>query len=126
MADDLRIRAGIERGAQIEILVDGEPLLAYEGETVAAALIASGHHTFRHTARHATPRGIYCGIGICFDCLMTVDGVPNVRTCVTQAENGMKVETQHEERWRPDRSTAVPGGEVDSGKHGETAGGGQR
>ncbi len=89
-----RIEAGIERGKQFEIDVDGTPVTAYEGETVAAALIASGITTFRHTAKHRSPRGIFCGMGICFDCVMTVDGVPNVRTCVTYAEPGMKVETQ--------------------------------
>jgi predicted molibdopterin-dependent oxidoreductase YjgC len=91
-----RIRSGVERGKQFEFDFDGRPVVAYEGETVAAALLASGVRTFRHTARHGTPRGIFCGMGICFDCLATVDGVPNVRTCVTPAVPGMKVQTQWE------------------------------
>ncbi len=94
-----RIAAGIERGRQFEIEVDGKPVAAYEGETIAAALLASGVRTFRHTAKHDAPRGIFCGMGICFDCVMTVNGVPNVRTCVTQVEPGMKVETQRESQW---------------------------
>ena len=104
MAIGGRIRAGVERGRQFEIDVDGEKVLAHEGETIAAALLASGRRTFRHTARLDAPRGIFCGMGICFDCTMTVNGVPNVRTCVTQAEPGMKVETQHESRWLGGRS----------------------
>ncbi len=91
-----RIPSGIERGSQIEIEVDGEPVIAYDGETIAAALIASGRRTLRHTAKNDAPRGIFCGMGICFECLMTVNGVPNVRTCVTPAEPGMRILTQRE------------------------------
>lgn len=94
-----RIPAGVDRGKQFEIEVDGRQVVAYEGETIAAALLASGIHTFRHTAKHEAPRGIFCGMGICFDCVMTVNGVPNVRTCVTQVEPGMKVETRRESQW---------------------------
>lgn len=94
MEADMRIESGIERGEKFEIEVDGRGTTAYEGETVAAALMAAGITTLRHTARHNSPRGIFCGMGICFDCLMTVDGVPNVRTCVTYAQPGMKVQTQ--------------------------------
>ncbi len=99
MATGRRIAAGVERGPQIEIEVDGEQVAAYQGETIAAALIASGRQVFRRTARHDSPRGIFCGMGICFDCLMTVNGVRNVRTCVTPVEPGMKVETQRESQW---------------------------
>jgi len=94
-----RIASGIERGQQIEFELDGEKLLAYQGETIAAALIASGKRTFRHTAKLDAPRGIFCGMGVCFDCTMTVNGVPNVRTCVTPVEAGMKVESPRESSW---------------------------
>lgn len=79
---------------QVQIFVDGRPVLAREGEMIAAALIANGISTFRYTAHHNKPRGIYCGIGRCTDCVMVVDGVPNVRTCVTQVREGMHVTTQ--------------------------------
>ncbi len=95
-----RITAGVERGQPVEIRVDGEPVAAFEGETIAAALIASGRSSFRHTARQSAPRGLFCGMGICFDCLMTVNGVPNVRTCITPVEDGMVVQTQHERDWQ--------------------------
>lgn len=93
-----RITAGVERGPALEIEVDGEAVTAYEGETVATALLAAGRTVLRHTARHGAPRGIFCGMGVCFDCLATVNGVRNVRTCVTYVEPGMEVETQHDAR----------------------------
>jgi D-hydroxyproline dehydrogenase subunit gamma len=94
-----RISRGVERGAGFEIEVDGRSVVAYEGETVAAALVASGVTTLRH-GPDGSPRGLFCGMGICFECLMTVDGVPNVRVCVTAARPGMRVQTQREELWR--------------------------
>lgn len=78
----------------VEIIVDGKPLKAIEGEMIAAALIANNISTFRYTKKEHKPRGIYCGIGRCTDCIMTVDGVPNVRTCVTPVKAGMRVDTQ--------------------------------
>jgi aerobic-type carbon monoxide dehydrogenase small subunit (CoxS/CutS family) len=69
---------------------------ARKGEVIAAELIASGKSYFRKTIKVHEPRGIYCGIGRCTDCVMTVNGVPNVRTCVTEVEEGMVIETQME------------------------------
>lgn len=91
----------IVRGPEVEILVDGEPVRAFEGESVAAALLAVGKRALRTTARSGEPRGLYCGMGICFDCVMTVDGQPNVRTCQTPVRHGMRVESQvGEGNWR--------------------------
>ena len=81
-----------ERGPAITITVDGVPLPAYEGETIAGALLASGRRAWRHT-RHGQPRGLYCGIGLCFDCLVTANGTPNLRACLTPVTAGMVVET---------------------------------
>jgi predicted molibdopterin-dependent oxidoreductase YjgC len=81
-------------GPKITLLVDGEPVEAFEGEPIAAALMAAGHKVFRYTPKRSEPRGIFCAIGRCTDCAMTVDGRPNVRTCITPAVDGMKVETQ--------------------------------
>lgn len=78
----------------ITIYVDGAPIAAKEGEMIAAALLAAGISTFRYTKHKDRPRGIYCGIGRCTDCIMTVDGIPNVRTCITPVQDGMRVETQ--------------------------------
>jgi len=78
----------------VTIIVDGEQLKARKGEMIAAALIATGKKYFRKTVKSHEPRGIYCGIGRCTDCVMTVNGIPNVRTCVTEVEDGMVIETQ--------------------------------
>jgi predicted molibdopterin-dependent oxidoreductase YjgC len=76
------------------IYCDGKPISARSGEPIAAALLAAGVRIFRETPKKHNPRGIYCGIGRCTDCVMIVDGEPNVRTCVTPARQGMKVQTQ--------------------------------
>ncbi len=83
-----------KRGPRITLLFDGKPIVAYEGEPIAAALSAAGIRTFRYTEKRHEPRGISCALGRCTDCVMIVNGVPNTRTCVTPAEEGMKVETQ--------------------------------
>lgn len=86
---------GEDRDAKlVTIYYDGKPIKAKEGEMVAAALMASGVKVLRKTAIHHKPRGIFCAIGRCTDCAMTINGIPGVRTCVTRVEEGMKVETQ--------------------------------
>lgn len=84
----------VERGQSISASVDGQPVVAYEGESVAAVLLAQGIRTFRHTAGTGQGRGLFCGMGICYDCLVTVDGVPNVRACMTPVAPGMAIETK--------------------------------
>ncbi|RUL87934.1 (2Fe-2S)-binding protein [Tautonia sociabilis] len=95
--DDDRFDGALARGPQVEILVDGRPVRAFAGESVAAALLAAGQRTLRTTARRGEPRGLYCNIGVCFDCVMTIDGRPNVRTCQTPVRDGMRVESQQGE-----------------------------
>ena len=90
----IRLTGNIERGPAIRLEVDGQAIPAYEGETVAAALLASGRRVFRHAAPDDAPRGIFCGIGMCFECLVTVDGTHIVRACVTPVRDGMQVTTQ--------------------------------
>lgn len=85
---------GMERGASVRIIVDGQDQVAYEGESVAAAIMACGPHELREQAS-GEPRGYFCGMGICFDCVMTIDGVPNTRTCVTWVRDGLTVQRQH-------------------------------
>jgi len=93
-----RVSEGITRGDRIEIEVDGARLPAFLGETVATALIAAGRRGFRRTERFGTARGVYCGIGLCFDCLVTVEGAGRVRACQTPAAPGMRVRTHGEDR----------------------------
>jgi sarcosine oxidase subunit alpha len=83
-----------DKGPLVEFEFDGRRLEGHEGEPVAAALHAAGVRVLRHSTRLGRPRGFFCAIGRCSSCLMTVDGVPNVMTCVTPLRRGMKVETQ--------------------------------
>ena len=78
----------------VKIDVDGQILEVLEGEPIAAALAASGIRTLRRTLKRKEPRGIFCAVGQCTDCVMTVDGVPNTRTCVTRVREGMKIKYQ--------------------------------
>lgn len=79
---------------RVTIFIDGKKISAYEGEPIAASLAAAGIKVFRYTSKNREPRGIFCAIGQCTDCVMTVNGVPNVRTCVTLVKPGMRVKTQ--------------------------------
>ena len=81
------------RGPKFEFELDDERCNAYQGETIATALIGAGKRTFRLSPKEKKPRGLYCGMGVCFECLVTVDGIPNVRACMTPVKPGMKVET---------------------------------
>ena len=95
---------GDDNESSLTFFYDGKEIAAKAGEPIAAALLAAGIRIHRRTTRHGFPRGMFCGIGRCTDCVMTVDGQPNVRTCVTPVRQGMKVETQkglgrwHEEK----------------------------
>jgi D-hydroxyproline dehydrogenase subunit gamma len=95
-ADGLRVpvKVGVERGRPLTFFFDGEPVAAFEGETVAAALLAAGRRVLRTTPVTGTPRGIFCGMGICFDCLVVVEGEPSRRACMIFAKEGMRIETQ--------------------------------
>lgn len=79
----------------IALTVDGRPVEAQEGDMIAAALLRAGIRINRYTSKHHAPRGVFCGIGQCTDCVMIVNGRRNVRTCVTRVEDGMVVETQN-------------------------------
>ncbi len=79
----------------VEITVDGKKIPAKKGEPILAALLASGIRINRYTAKKHEPRGLFCGIGQCTDCVMIVNGRPNVRTCITPVESGMIIKTQN-------------------------------
>ena len=78
----------------VQFVFDGKALEGLDGEPIAAALHAAGVRSLRHSSRFHRPRGLFCAIGNCSSCLMTVDGVPNVRVCVEPLRAGMQVETQ--------------------------------
>jgi hypothetical protein len=69
----------------------GATVAAEPGQSVAAALVAAGITDWRTTRRRGRPRGLFCGIGVCFDCLITIDGVPDQRACLVPAADGMSL-----------------------------------
>ena len=77
----------------VSFTVDGQPITCPEGLTVAAALLHAGRTCLRETPRLRAPRSLFCGMGVCFDCVMEIDGRPGVRACVTIARDGMRVVT---------------------------------
>ena len=83
-----------EEREKVTIFVGEHKICALKGETVAAALLASGIRVFRKTPKLHRSRGIFCGIGRCTDCALTIDGIPNVRSCVTEVRDGMIIEIQ--------------------------------
>jgi len=83
-----------EKGKLVAFTCDGKTVEGYEGEPIAMALKAAGLMVHRYTKKEHKARGIFCAIGRCTDCVMVVDGVPNVRTCITPLKEGMVVQTQ--------------------------------
>ncbi|MBS0539929.1 MAG: (2Fe-2S)-binding protein [Proteobacteria bacterium] len=83
-----------DTGATLTLTVDGKPIRARIGDTVAAAMLAAGIDHCRTTPVGGAPRAPYCLMGVCFECLVTVDGVGSRQGCLVPAAEGMKVETQ--------------------------------
>ena len=83
-----------ETGAAVAITVDGRQIAARAGDTIAAALIAAGIGHCRTTPVSGAPRAPYCLMGVCFECLVTVDGVGSRQCCLVPVRDGMAVETQ--------------------------------
>jgi len=83
-----------KRGKKIKFTYNGREIECYENETIASALHAAGIRVLSKSSKLLRPRGFYCAIGKCASCIMTVDGVPNVRSCITLVREGMKVESQ--------------------------------
>lgn len=88
--NDLRI-SSVKRDNEVYIKINGATFLAYSGETLLAVLIASGIKKIRKSSVLNEPRGGLCGMGVCYDCLVTVNGTPNIRACMTYVEEGMEV-----------------------------------
>jgi len=89
---DAAIRAVAD--APLRITVDGQPVQCRAGDSVAAALFAAGVIACRDTAVSATPRGPYCMMGVCYDCLVDIDGMANQQGCMTPVREGMAVRRQ--------------------------------
>lgn len=84
-----------DRGEEVVFYYNGQPVTGFTHETIAAALHSAGIRALGHSPHLHRPRGLFCAIGNCSSCFMTVDGEPNVRVCVTRVKAGMKVEEQH-------------------------------
>ncbi|MCA1786576.1 MAG: (2Fe-2S)-binding protein [Desulfobacteraceae bacterium] len=91
MTQNLRIPCFV-RGKQITIRVNEIPVTAYEGESVHAALTAAGIYLLRQTGS-GEARGAFCGMGLCYECLVTVNHIPDQRACMTLVQDGMKIRT---------------------------------
>lgn len=82
------------QGAPVRVTVNGAELQCRQGDSVAAALFAGGVSVCRDTAVNEVPRGPYCMMGVCYDCLVTIDGQANQQGCMTAVREGMKIERQ--------------------------------
>ena len=85
----------IDRGRPLTFFFDDETVEGFAGDSVASALFASGRRVFSRSFKYHRPRGLYCCSGSCPNCLMEVDGVPNVRACVEPARQGAVVRAQN-------------------------------
>jgi len=80
--------------AEIKFYFNDQEVSGFIGQSVAAALLAQGDRILRRTRFNQKGRGVFCGIGVCFDCVVVIDGVANQRACITEIKNGMRVQTQ--------------------------------
>ncbi|HEY5301612.1 MAG TPA: (2Fe-2S)-binding protein [Acetobacteraceae bacterium] len=80
-------------GGRVEIELDGATVAVPAPGTIASALLALGHDTFRRTPTRGLSRGPFCMMGVCFDCLVTIDGVANRQACLVPVRAGMRIET---------------------------------
>ena len=85
---------GPRSGQRVSFTFDGRRFESMTGETVAFALWAAGVRVLGYDERHDHPRGVSCGIGHCYNCRVTIDGVPDVRSCITPVREGMQVVSQ--------------------------------
>lgn len=95
-----RIEGGFD-AARVTLVLEGRSVQARAGDSVAAAMLEAGVAVFRDTPVSGAPRAPLCLMGVCFDCLVEIDGRPNVQACMTQVTDGMQVRLQHGAR-RPE------------------------
>ena len=89
------LAASDPRARLLTVTIDGKPFAARDGDTVAATLLAAGLADCRTTPVSGSARGPFCMMGVCFDCLVVIDGRPNQQSCMIPARDGMKIERQH-------------------------------
>ena len=79
----------------LTLTIDGKSVTAERGETVASVMMRQANPSCRHTPVHGSSRAPFCMMGVCFDCLVTVDGVQNRQSCLVEVRDGMVVTSQH-------------------------------
>jgi len=95
----------------LAVTIDGRPHTARAGDSVAATLLAAGFAACRTTPVTGSARGPYCMMGVCFDCLVVIDGRPNQQGCMIPARDGMRIERQQGARTvAVDDGAATPNG----------------
>jgi D-hydroxyproline dehydrogenase subunit gamma len=83
------------RGELLTVYIDGVPVTAEANETIAAVLLRQTPLWSRTTPVSQTRRAPYCMMGVCFDCLATVDGISSIQTCLVTVRKGMRIDRQH-------------------------------
>jgi predicted molibdopterin-dependent oxidoreductase YjgC len=84
--------------AGVTVTVEGREIAVPEGASAAAAMLLAGFNTIRETGVSGTPRAPYCLMGVCFDCLAEIDGIPNRQSCMVTVAPGMVIRRQHGKR----------------------------
>jgi hypothetical protein len=84
------------RSPSITVVCDGESVKGIAGQTIAGVLLGSGRLSWRRTSVSGAARGVFCGIGVCYDCIVTVNGSRDVRACLRRADDGDVITTQHD------------------------------
>jgi len=87
-----------DRAVALTVTIDGQRYGARTGDTVAALLLLSGAKATRVSPVSGEPRAPYCMMGVCFECLVTIDGVGNRQSCLIEVADGMRIETQKSRR----------------------------
>ena len=92
------LRRLLEEGQRVRVTIDGKPVTARVGDSVAAAMLSCGLPYCRTTPISGAKRAPYCMMGVCFECLVTIDGVNNRQGCLIEVSEGMRIDTQHGRR----------------------------
>ncbi len=91
--DSTELHPIVNREKNLKIIINGKDVQAFEGELVSTVLQSEGISVFNFKHKTGKPAGIYCGMGVCYECLVTIDGVSNIRACQTFVKDGMVINT---------------------------------
>jgi len=91
--DNHPVLGKLDERKKVTFQFDGQTFEGYENDTIASALLANGVRTLRKHEETGHPRGIYCNIGHCFECRVTVNDTSNIRACLTPIQENMVVES---------------------------------